>query len=308
MSACCVYGWVVAHRDYVTSHIWGILDVGGVKCCKALCDDSCRTYEWVMSHIWISHVSLVACRTCVTESRGTHEFDTAHIRVRGRAHEWNTARHIYEWMSHGAYMYETWHIHVWLTYGNYMNETGYTHEWMSHGTHTNEWVMAHIRINESWHTHEWDMAHTWMKKTWHTHYWNTGHVCAVHSQPCVCCASIVCAWVCFCNADMANTLMKHRTHMAHTCMHASRHTYELEVPQKWMNESWHAHEWVMARTWMSHGTHTNEHDMADIRMNSSWRTHEWVRPHVWMNEWGHTWMNAWMREVGGWGREPFSRI
>jgi len=85
---------------------------------------SCHMYEWVMSHIWMSHV------THLNESSHTYEWVMSHI-----------------WMSHVTHMNKSfthmnksWHAHEWVM----------PHTWMSHATH----------MNESCHTHEWVMSLT----------------------------------------------------------------------------------------------------------------------------------------------------
>ena len=68
-------------------------------------NESCCTYEWVMSHILMSHV------THMNESCCTYEWIMSHI-----------------WMSHVAHMNESYH-----TYERVMS-----HTWMSHVTHKDE--------------------------------------------------------------------------------------------------------------------------------------------------------------------------
>ena len=93
-------------------------------------NESCLTYEWVMSHIWMSHVSHMneSCLSC----------------------EW-MMRHI--WVNRLPYMNAPCLI--------WMNEWGITHIWTSHVTYMNaschlyEWVMAHTYMDESCHTYEW---------------------------------------------------------------------------------------------------------------------------------------------------------
>ena len=109
-------------------------------------NEACHTYEWVMSHIWMSHVKHM------NGSCHTHEWVTSHI-----------------WMSHVKHMNESCHTHEWVM----------LHVWMSHVTHMNgschtyEWVMSHIWIshvthmNQSRHTYEWVMSHIWMSHVTH---------------------------------------------------------------------------------------------------------------------------------------------
>jgi len=136
----------------------------------------CHIYEWVMSHIWTSHV------TCKNEScpiqRGSRYPVDAPLR---ECHiQWvmsnvwmshvtyNESRHTYEWvMSHiTRLVIPTWllsrrhlrvcHIHTCMNdvtckESRQMNEWVMSHVWMSHVTY-----------NESCHMYEWVMSHTYM--------------------------------------------------------------------------------------------------------------------------------------------------
>ena len=71
---------------------------GGVRRSKSpircLRNESCHTYEWVMSHIWMSHV------THTNESRHTYEWVMSHI-WKSLVTHLNESCHTYEWvMSH----------------------------------------------------------------------------------------------------------------------------------------------------------------------------------------------------------------
>jgi len=54
-------------------------------------NDSCHTYEWVMSHMWMSHV------THVNESCHTYEWVMSHI-----------------WISHVTHAIESWCTYEWV--------------------------------------------------------------------------------------------------------------------------------------------------------------------------------------------------
>jgi len=81
------------------------------------CEWVMSTYERVMSHVWMSHV------THVIESRHTYEWVTSHI-----------------WISHVTQVNESCHTYEWVM----------SHVWMSHVTHMNaschasSWVLSHI--------------------------------------------------------------------------------------------------------------------------------------------------------------------
>jgi len=68
-------------------------------------NESCHTYEWVMSNIWMRHV------TPMNESCHTYEQERSHIR-----------------MSHVKHMNELWHTYEWVM----------SHLWTSHVTRMNE--------------------------------------------------------------------------------------------------------------------------------------------------------------------------
>ena len=91
-------------------------------------NESCHTYEQVMSHIWMSHV--------------THLYESCHTYERVLSHIW---------MSHVTHMNESCHTCKWVM----------SHIWTSHGTLMNEsW---HTYMNEARHTYEWVTSHIWMR-------------------------------------------------------------------------------------------------------------------------------------------------
>ena len=155
-------------------------------------NESCHTYEWVMSHIWMSHVTHMneSCHIYMNESCHTYEWVSSQ--------KWNMAhRDIItpqSAMSHGTHMHDPWRTyarvisHAWMSHITHMNESQESH-------HTNEkwqiamfslrslqWVMAHTRMrdvtyeyviskalmshntrmNESYYMHEWVISYTWM--------------------------------------------------------------------------------------------------------------------------------------------------
>ena len=71
-----------------------------------LMDESCHTYEWVMSHSWMSHVTLM------NESCQTHEWVMSHI-----------------WMSHATHMNVS--CNTWMSHVTHMNESCHTYEWVT---------------------------------------------------------------------------------------------------------------------------------------------------------------------------------
>jgi len=61
-------------NEWVMSHMWMSHD--------AHMNESCRTYEWVMSHKWMSHVAHT------NESCCTYEWDMSHIWGSCHTHDW----------------------------------------------------------------------------------------------------------------------------------------------------------------------------------------------------------------------------
>jgi len=87
----------------------------------------CHTYEWVMSHLSMNHV------THMNESCNTYEWVMLHV-----------------WMSHVICMNESCHTYervmsqIWMSYVTHINESCHAYEWVmsyiwtSHVTHKNE--------------------------------------------------------------------------------------------------------------------------------------------------------------------------
>jgi len=100
---------------WVMSHIW-MSHVTHMN-------ESCYTYEWVMLHIWMSHV------THRNESCRTYEWVMSHICISQITYI-NKPCYTYEWAT----------SHLWVTHGSVTS-----HIWTSHVTH----------MNESCHTYEW---------------------------------------------------------------------------------------------------------------------------------------------------------
>jgi len=123
-------------------------------------NESCHTYEWVMSQIWMSHV------THMNESCHTYEWVMSHIWTRHVTHMTESChRYSHIWMSHVTHMNESCHIYEHTSHVTHMNESCHTYEhvmwhiWLSRVTHTNE--SCHTRMNESCHTYEWVPCHTY---------------------------------------------------------------------------------------------------------------------------------------------------
>jgi len=83
----------------------------GIRSCSRR--ESCHTHEWVMSHIWLSHVTHTQISPIATMS--------------------------HTWMSHVTHMRESCHIYTWV-----MSHIGYTC--------MNEWCHAYTHVCHT-HTH-----------------------------------------------------------------------------------------------------------------------------------------------------------
>ena len=162
------------------------------KTCVTHMNESCHTCEWVMSHIWMSHVTHVneSCHACewitytyawVKSHMGMSH--VTHMNASRYTRGWVTS-HI--WMRHMSHTNESYHeLKVWShgrekkTLARVMSHIGMSescHTWMSHFTHMNvnkschtyKWVIAHLwmshvtHMDESCHTYEGVMSHTWM--------------------------------------------------------------------------------------------------------------------------------------------------
>jgi len=155
-------------------------------------NESCRTCEWVTSHMWMSH-----------DSGGAYSSSKCARRIDAKCLT-------HSWVWRDAFMCDTWCSHVWdmthsyvwwlvnlcatarrkwlfldffltfLTFFLFLCAMTrlrvnwvMSHIWMSHVTHMNdschtyERVMSHIwtshvtHMNESCHTYEWVMSHIW---------------------------------------------------------------------------------------------------------------------------------------------------
>jgi len=135
-------------------------------------NESRRTYQLVMSHIWMSHVTHIwmshvthirhmngsphlwmshvtyECVTSQTESCHTY---MSKPRDTHTTYDWEV---LYIWMSHVTYECVTSHT-----------ESCHTHMNESHDTHTTyEWVMSHMNASHRWLSH---VTHIWMSHVTH---------------------------------------------------------------------------------------------------------------------------------------------
>ena len=166
-------------------------------------NESCHTYEIVMSHIWITHVAHMnePCVMYIWMSHVAHmnescrKFESVLLHIDGSGCTYKLAMpHI--WMRRTC---ETIMLHIWMS-DWFTCEAIMLHIWMSltcESCCTYEWaIMLHIwmsltcesvtshtwmsavaHMNESCRTHEWVTLHTWMSHVAHmnescrTHEW-----------------------------------------------------------------------------------------------------------------------------------------
>jgi len=155
---------------------------------------SCLTCEWVMSHLWLSHVSHVneSCRMCTRHIQNWWVGTLCGLLLVNRvclascltcecimSHIWKSYVAVY------TCLLSTWQIGtLWglllVIHVSLVNESCLTREWvmshlwMSHVSHVNgsclsrEWVMSHTWMGHVSHvkgaclSREWVMSHTWM--------------------------------------------------------------------------------------------------------------------------------------------------
>jgi len=168
-----------------------------------LVNESCHTYEWVISHIWTIHV------THMNESYHTHKLVMSHLWTSHVTHT-NESCHTYEWVSSSFLALSlslTLCVHVCLFFpphasfhtsplpASFSCSRQVLCPWSkSHVTHKNEschtydWVVSHIwmshstHMNESCHTYEWVMSHIWMShvthmnESCHTYEWVMSYI------------------------------------------------------------------------------------------------------------------------------------
>ena len=183
-----IYVWLLHIYEYIcvthiiltrhATHVW----IGHVTRMNESCmNESCHTYEWVVSHKWMSHVTHMneLCYTCervmshIWIGHVTHAHESCHTYV------WVTSRICMSHVTHmnGSRYTCVWVMsHIWMGPCTHMYESRHTYEsfmshmWMSHVTHMNgsrytyAWVMSHIitHMNGSRYTHAWVMSHIWM--------------------------------------------------------------------------------------------------------------------------------------------------
>jgi len=186
-------------------------------------NESCHTCEWVMAHIWMSHVA-----------HDTHKKDLpTHMNGISCRHTLGVlTSHTYEYVG----------SHMWMRHVVHVDESGHTFEWfISHMTHMREtrphtwaaspvatlyacWRVTHILTS---HTYECVGSHMWMNRV--SHVDESCHTCGM--------------------SDVTHLNESYRTW--HTWKrHAHTHERHFLSPH-----SMRAHE---THTWMRHVAYVNE--------------------------------------------------
>ena len=282
-------------------------------------NESSHTYEWVMSHIWVSPV------THMNESCHTYEWIMSHA-------GWQVAQGIHRLaMSHVTHMNESCHMcewvmpHIRMSHVTHMNESCTTYEWvlsragwqqtqeiqrqdsviqcpLTLSEKRSEWVMSHIwmshvtSVSESCHTYEWVIrfSHsmsfdTLKKKVWVRHVTCVNGSCHV-SHTWVSHVTYVneschtCEWV------MSHIWMSREVQSLHVLWHCPKkglsetcHMCEWVMSRvTHMSESCHICEWVMSHMWMSHVTYMNESwgSVTPCLLTLFTKRNKWVMSHM----------------------------
>ena len=216
-----------------------------------------HTYEWVMSHIWMGHV------THMNGSCHTYEWVIWHIWM-GHVTDMNGSCDTYEWV-----MSQIWILYVWCdTHENIWRR----HTWIRMNTHEYTWI-CHMNTHEyvTWihmnmsHEYTWIYTRTWHVRcytyntheyTWRRHTWIHMNCSHEHDTFDV---TREYTWICHTHKY---TWIRTRT------WHVRCYTYESLVCARSC-----PHEWVMSHIWLSHVTHMKvmSHD-SFIRDRPSWFT------------------------------------
>jgi len=276
-------------------------------------NESRHPYEWVMGHVWISHV------TPMHESCDTWMSDVTHMNESCDTHEW-VLWHI--WMSHVTQMNESCHVCS-LMRGVYPWTCDMSRIQLRHVTHINttrllyRWVISYVRVhhvtpmNESCHTYECVTSHIWMNQV--TQMLLEGNPARARSHtneslhPCERVISPIC--------------MSHVTHRKTSC-----HIYEwvmsrmctLKGTQRWQRahkvmwashestkscEEVTRHEWFVTSGSWSGASHVSESCTKSCERVTRY-THRLYMNEASLNDTPH-WMTCvhvtWMRRVIQWG-------
>jgi len=115
-----------------------------------VCHDSLLYHTCAMTHYWRWNAHTM--RSVMNESWHTYEWVTSHIRMSHDTHM-NESCHTYH-----VECYEWVMSHIWMSRGTHMNESWHTYEWGM----SQIWMRPITRMNKSCYTNEWVMPHVWM--------------------------------------------------------------------------------------------------------------------------------------------------
>jgi len=127
-------------------------------------NESCHTYEWLVSHIWMRHVIRAdadmhgdgvlsdgcATSTLKIQSSHTYKWVISHIRM-SHVTRMNESCHTYECVMSHIWMRHVTHADADMDGDGVLNieDSAMSHVWLSHVTH----------MNKSCHTYYWGMSH-----------------------------------------------------------------------------------------------------------------------------------------------------
>jgi len=218
--------------------------------------ESCPTYKWVMSLIWLSHVPRTN-ESCHSYDWVTSRVRMSHVTHTNRPHPWpvptrpvgNESRHIFERvrMSHVPRTNTSRHTCEWAT----------IYVWVSHVTHTNEsrpWPLAtQPAENESRHTHE------------HV----TSQICMSHvtcmNAPCQTCLT----WrIHTCDETRHMFDMAYTSYVIRVTSHVTQKMSHVTHMNTWRQK----YAWVTSHVWMRHVIRHTRHV---THTNASRHTYKW---------------------------------
>jgi len=217
-------------------------------------------FKWVMSHIWMSHV------TPMNTPRHTYWGVAVHIWMRHVTHMQTFGENANAPLDNARVMSHKWMSHV-LHSITYMNASHHVYAGIR-GDITNAPRVNGRNLNESCRTRDWVMSLIWIRHVTHT-------------------AALGYTY----GSSMSHIWIRHVTHMntsCHTCECVMSHIWMRHITH--MNASCHTYEGVMSHTWRRHVTH----------MNASCHTYEFMwfntyaARHTYAGNWGENTNAPWV--------------
>jgi len=262
-------------------------------------NESCHTYECVMSHIWVTRVTSPIWMSHVTHV-GCKKFDgqlnveqPENCPKRALWKRQYSAKETYDSRMStfcismisglleiiGLFCKRALWKRLYSAKGTYNsriyscpkiapNNSCQMCEWVSHVTH----------MNESCHICEWVMSHIWMSQvayvseSCHTYERSPNASCEVMYMSESCHMNESCQ---ICECILSHVRTSQITYVSESCHPCTRPPPpRVSCQTMYMNESCHPHEWFVSPTWMSHVKY----------MSASCHTYEWVMSHIWMSQ------------------------